>query len=39
MEYLLRMENIEKSFPGVQVLKNISMKTAPNLCVWKKYYF
>lgn len=29
MEYLLRMENIEKSFPGVQVLKNISLKIRP----------
>ncbi len=29
MEYLLRMENIEKSFPGVRALKDVSLAIRP----------
>ena len=29
MEYLLRMEHIEKSFPGVRALKDVSLEIRP----------
>ena len=29
MEYLLQMEHIEKSFPGVRALKDVSLEIRP----------